>query len=325
MKSLVYLSLLSALAVACDVKQDLGDTASSSGSGSGSGTTSGGGESGETVGSGASSTSGESESDTTSGGESGVLDSGPWWGSSSGTGGELEACNVSDAMVRWDSSGMSPQALGYNSAFAAVGTCTHAVGPFIDEAVTLALTCELTGRRDGTPFENEVISIDLDFEFEGGGEELLPGFAETLTARFYVASPGFGQATDRYVVLEQPMLMDDSNAPVLFAGEGFTLEPNLLDVKDLFETSWYNGPTLTVVEGSCATGEAPECGADVAVRGDWGGDDVELHANQSGDFGAVLDLVPYDLYVDAAWEAPNSFECGEDFPTSQFRFAGFAT
>lgn len=325
LKSLVYLSLFASAAVACDVKQDLGDTASSSASGSGSGTTSGGAETGDSgvVTSGPSET--DSGSDTTSGGDTGVLDSGPWWDTSSGTGEALPPCNVSDARVRWNSSGMSPEALGYNTAFAAVGTCTHAVEPFVDEAVTLALVCTLTGGRDGVSFEDEVIEVDLDFEIEGGDETLLPGFADTLTARFYVGSPGFGQGTDRYVVLEQPMLMGGENAPVLFAGQGFTLEPNILDIEDLFDTAWYNGPTLTVADATCETGEAPECGMDVAVRADWGGDSVELHGNQSGDFGLVPDLVPYDLYVESAWEAPNAVECGEDFPNADFRFVGFAT
>lgn len=321
--SLFSLSLFMGLGLACDVKQDLGDTASSSGTGSGSGTTSGGGEtseSGPVTGSGG--TGNPSGTATSTSGESGVSETGSESesSSSSGSGGDLGECNVADVTIQWNSEGMSPEALGYNSAFAAVGTCTHALEPFVDPVATLALSCTLSGRRDGTPFEDEAIDIDIDLEIEGDNEQALPFFADTLTARFYVGSPGFGEATDRYFVLEQPMLMDGSNAPVLFAGQGFTLEPNLLDIEDLFTTSWYNGPTLTVADATCTSGTAPECGFDVAVRADFGGDSHDVHATESEGFGFALDLVPYLLHVESAWEAPNSIECGDDFPGSDFRF-----
>lgn len=323
--SLISLSLFTALGLACDVKQDLGDTASSSGSGSGSGTTSGGSEtSGPDSATSSGSTGNQSGSATSTGAESGTLETGSESGSSSASGGDLGECNVADVTIQWNSQGMSPGALGYDSAFAAVGTCTHALEPFVDPVATLALSCVLSGRRDGTPFEDEAIDIDIDLEIEGDDEQALPFFADTLTARFYVGTPGFGEATDRYFVLEQPMLMDGSNAPVLFAGQGFTLEPNLPDVKDLFDTSWYNGPTLTVADATCTSGTAPECGFDVAIRGEFGGDASDVHATESTAFGFALDLVPYLLHVERAWEAPNSIECGDDFPGSDFRFVGVA-
>mgnify|MGYP000497980073 CR=1 FL=1 len=330
-KNLVYLSLFVAASVGCDVKNDLGETAGATESGSGGGTD---GTSGDTgvVDTGPWSETGmatESDSDTTSGGDTGVLDTGPWWGTSSGTGGELDDCEPSDVMVRWDSASVGPQGVfDFGSTFVGVGTCTHAVEPFGDGmdplSVTVPLQCTLSGTRDGNDFVDELFDIDIDFVISGGGLDLLPSFADTLTARFFVGSPGLAQGSDRYVVLEQPLLKGLDNVPALFASEGFGLEPSAEQVQPWYEGDWYNGPGIEAVDATCATGDAPECGFDVAVRTNWAGEALDLHGTQSGSTVQALDIPAYDLYVRTAWQAPNALDCGDDFPGSEYALVGFA-
>ena len=84
-KHLVYFAFTSALALGCDVKQDLGETAGDTGGGSSSG--------------------GIGESSTGFGSEdTGVLDTGPWSGTSEGTTGGAEDTGVLDTGPWWETS-----------------------------------------------------------------------------------------------------------------------------------------------------------------------------------------------------------------------------
>ncbi|MCR9163219.1 MAG: hypothetical protein ACE37F_23315 [Nannocystaceae bacterium] len=333
--SLICLSFIACTSLACDVKQDLGETASSSGgaeSGNTSGAETGALDTGPSEATGEPTTGPGTGSDTTTGSESGVLDTGPWWGSSSGTTGEeLGACDASAPMVRWDSASLSPgDALGFGSTFVGVGSCTTLVEPIAKPEnplpVTIALSCTLSGARDGVDFVDEAIDIELDFLIDGEDPELalLPSLEETVRARFFVGSPGFEQGSDRFVVLEQPLLMGVGDAPVLYATRGIGLQPVAELVEPWHDGDWYDGPAIEAVDATCSTGEAPECGFDVALRTTWGGRPLDLHGGQAGSTELVLDIPSYDVYVDTAWEAPNSFECGEDFPGSDYAFVGFA-
>lgn len=326
LKNLATLSLITAVAAACDVKQDLGDTATTGASSGGS--------------------AGDTSSGTTGGADTGVLDTGPWddtgttKGTTSTTGtadtgvldtgpwddtgdetGEPASCDASGTMLRWDSSGISPETLGFVETFVGIGMCSPDVQPGAGSAVTIGLACRLSGTRDGTDFVDEEMSIELDFTIEGATADILPSFWDPVSARIVVATEGFEQGAARYVVLEQPMLPTDADAPALIAVDAPSLQPASFVFTDWYEGDWYVGPSFMVVDATCETGDAPSCGYDVAVEAGWlDRSPVAVHGGQAGSFGAPTEGGTYDLFVETAWEAPKSFKCGEDFPGSAYKF-----
>ena len=326
LKNLAYLSLITSVVGACDVKQDLGDTAttgesSSESTAGGTGGTTGSVDTG-VLDTGPWDDTGEPTEGGTSTGsvDTGVLDTGPWDDTGDETG-EPEACGTSEVSVRWDSSGLSPDALGFGGTFVGIGMCRPEVQPGAGSAVTVALACTLSGTRDGTGFVDEEIAIDLDFTIEGAGAEILPSFADPVSAKIVVATEGFEQAGARYVVLEQPMLPTDGDAPALIAVHAPALQPQPAVYSQWSEGDWYVGPSFTVVDAACETGDAPECGFDVAVEAGWlDRSPVAVHGGETESFGAPTVGGTYDLFVETAWEAPKSFKCGEDFPGSAFDF-----
>lgn len=330
LKNLTYLSLITAVAGACDVEQALGDTAttgeSSGGSGgSGSGGTSGGADSGK-VDTGPWDDTGATEGATSTGfADTGVLDTGPWDDTGDETGGPLDLCEASEPQVSWDSSGLAPAALGFDGSFVGVGTCGVLVEPtgFVDVAL-ITLTCVLSGSRDGTDFVDEAISIRLEFSSDTNAVALLPSFWETVRARFVVESAGLGQGTARYVVLEQPMLPGDGDAPVLIATDAARWEPNPQSYDSWHTGSWFGGPSIAPIDASCATGNAPKCGFDVALEAGWlDRSPPAVHGGQAAEFLAPTEEGTYEIYVDTAWQAPQSFKCGEDFPSAAYSFVAF--
>jgi len=329
LKNLAYLSLITAACGACDVKQDLGDTAttgeSSSGStAGGSGGTTGGADTG-VLDTGPWDDTGKTTEDGTStgsadAGDSGVLDTGPWDDTGDETG-EPETCGTSEVSVQWDSSTLSPQALGFGGTFVGIGMCSPDVQPGAGSAVTIALACTLSGTRDGTDFVDEEIAIDLDFTIEGAGADILPSFWDPISAQIVVATEGFEEAGARYVVLEQPMLPTDGDAPALIAVHAPALQPIPAVYSQWYDGDWYVGPSFTVADATCESGDAPSCGYDVAVEAGWlDRSPVLVHGGESESFGAPTEGGTYDLFVETAWEAPEAFKCGEDFPGAAFDF-----
>lgn len=331
LKNLATLSLITAVAGACDVKQDLGDTA----------------------------TTGASSSGTTGTAGTGALDTGPWddtgiatesgtssgfadmggldTGSSDDTGGETgdppDMCATA-AQLSWDSSDLAPDALGFGGTFVGVGTCGALLGEVLNvpkddgggTEASLALTCILSGTRDGTDFVDEAISIDLGFSTLNNVGALLPSFSPSVTARFVVESAGFDQGASRFVVLEQPMLLTDGDAAVLIATGGLSVEPNAATYANWYTGPWFGGPSVTAVDASCSTGDAPECGFDVGVQAGWMDRAPSVgHGGQAFEFLAPTDGGTYDFFIGTAWQAPQSFKCGEDFPSARFDFVGVGT
>ena len=334
LKNLAYLSLITAVAGACDVKQDLGETATT---GESSTESTAGGSSGTTGGvdtgvldTGPWDDTGKTTDPGTSTGfaDTGVLDTGPWDDTGDETG-EPDMCDGSAPMVAWDSSGLAPEALEFGGAFVGVGFCETSMGEVLnvpkDEGegtvATLALTCTLSGSRDATDFTDEDISIDIELSSAGDLGPLLPGFWSPVYARFVVESNGLDQGGSRYVVLTQPMEPGDGDGPVLIATEGAGVEPNASAYAGWHEGPWFGGPSIAPVDASCATGDAPSCGFDVALQAGWlDRSPPEVHGGQSGQFLAPTEAGTYDIYVGTAWQAPQSFKCGEDFPSSRYSF-----
>ena len=117
MKHLVFSTLITAFALACDVKQDLGDTAggtdsSSAGSESGGSTTGGSEDTGVLDTGPWSGTSAGTGSEDTGSEDTGVLDTGPWSGTGDSTG-SAEDCEAATAFISWDGSGLSPEDLNF--------------------------------------------------------------------------------------------------------------------------------------------------------------------------------------------------------------------
>ena len=54
-------------------------------------------------------------------------------------------------------------------------------------------------------------------------------------------------------------------------------QPGAGQVEPWHEGDWYDGPTVETVDATCSTGDAPECGFDVALRTTWGGRPLDLH------------------------------------------------
>jgi len=332
LKSLTILPLSSTLllAVGCDVKQELGETAgTSSGGDSESDSTESGGTTGGSAETGVLDTgpwSGTSDGTTGGGVETGVLDTGPWSGTETGeetgstSGGPQETCEPADPLVTWNADSIAPAELDYKSTFVGVGSCEVAVAMPDASAFSLILDCTLSGTRDGDDFVDEEISTTLDFEVSGG-DPYIPSFWPVVSARIVVGTPGFEQASSRYVVLEQQMLPNDGAAPVVIASQGLGLRPNEAQVSPWFDQPWFGGPSISTTDASCVTGDAPSCGFDVAIEAGWLDlVPIAVHGTEAGEFGAPTDGGSYDLYVDSAWEAPKSFECGEDFPGAIYRF-----
>lgn len=334
LKNLATLSLITSVAGACDVKQDLGDTATtgeSSGGSTGNGST------------------GNGSNGTTGGGDTGVLDTGPWddsgpWETTTGfadmgedtgteTGVGPDMCGTSSQMD-WDSSALAPEALGFGGTFVGVGACEAVLGEVLNvpkdsgggTEVTLALACTLSGTRDGADFVDEAISIDLGFSSFSDVGGLLPSFWPTVTARFVVESAGFDQGASRYVVLEQPMLPNDADAPVLIATSALDVEPNAATYTGWYDEPWFGQPSINVVDASCSTGDAPTCGFDVALQAGWLDRTPSVgHGGQAIEVPAPTEGGTFDLFIGTAWQAPQSFKCGEDFPSANFDFVGVGT
>jgi hypothetical protein len=335
LKNVALLSLIASIAAACDVTQDLGETATSgesqsdSAAESSSGTT-GGADTG-VLDTGPWDDSGNTTKDGTSTGavDTGVLDTGPWDDTGDETG-ELDMCAGSAPMLEWDPAGLGQDALGFESTFAGVGSCEAILGEVLNlpegrgdggTEVTLALSCVLSGTRDGTDFIDEEISIDVRFQSLADVGALLPSFAESVRARFVVESPGFGQGGSRYVVLEQPMLPNDGDAPVLIATDAARVAPIAPSYDSWYVGSWFGGPSIAPIDALCSTGKAPQCGFDVALQAGWlERDPGAVHGGQAGSMFGPTEEGTYDIYVGTAWQAPESFKCGEDFPSSRYSF-----
>ena len=327
MKHLAFFTLITTLAVACDAKQDLGETASgsdgSSGGGSGSaseGSTSGGSDETGVLDTGPwSGTSGGTSSEDT-----GVLDTGPWSGTTGDTTGTDELCEAASAFISWDGSGLSPEELGFGGTFVGVGSCEPTPLPPEGSIAAIELACTLSGTRDGDDFVDEAISITLSFETSGGAE--IPGLWPVVGARFFVGSPGLEQGSDRFFVLEQPMFPNDADGPIFFGSQGFSVAPNSAQYGAWYEGQWFDGPSITTTDASCVTGDAPRCGFDVAIEAGWLREaPIAVHGTQMGTFGAPTEGGAYDIFVETAWQAPNAFECGDDFPGSDYRFVAVGT
>lgn len=320
--NLVYLTLFTALGTACPVEQDLGETASSSSSGGDSGS-----DSGSTSGSGETGVldtgpwSGTSDG-TTGSGDTGVLDTGPW--SSTGdetegsTTGEPVTCEPGDTMVTWDWTTIGPAQLGYDSLFVGVGSCSVTGEDVSDSQLTLAMQCTLTGTRDDMPFLDQPIAVDLTFDFEGGAPAL-PSLWPTLSARFFVGPVGFNPTGERFVVLEQPMLPNDGDAPVIIATDSsLGLQPPA----EHFAGDWYDDPGFNAVPASCESGDVPECTQDVAIEAGWLDEvPVSIHGTESATFGAPTEGGSYEVFVSSAWEAVGP--CPDDFPVAEYAFVAF--
>lgn len=331
LKNLATLSLLTAVAGACDVKQDLGDTATTGESSSGSAGDGSGGTTGGDTGvldTGPGDDTGLTEGTSTGSSDTGVLDTGPWDDTGDETG-EPDMCDGSAPMVDWDPSGLAPEALGFGGAFVGVGFCETSMGEVLNvpkdsgegTVATLALTCTLSGSRDTIDFVDENISIDIELSSAGDLAPLLPGFSSPVNARFVVESNGLEQGRSRYVVLTQPMEPGDGDAPVLIATDASGVEPNGSAYLSWYEGDWFGGPSVAPVDASCATGNAPSCGFDVALQAGWlDRSPPEVHGGQSAQFLAPTEAGTYDIFVETAWQAPQAFECGEDFPSSTYSF-----
>ncbi len=334
LKNLALVSLITSIAGGCDVTQDLGETATTGESesdtapGSSSGTT-GGAETGA-VDTGPWGDTGRTTEEGTSTGfaDTGVLDTGPW-GETGDETGEPDLCDGSYPRVDWDSSGLAPNVLGFKNSFTGVGSCEAVLGEVFNlpkeegegTEVTLALACVLSGMRDGTDFVDEDISIEVRFESPADVGALLPAFAESVRARFVVESPGFALGASRYVVLEQPMLPNDGDAPVLIATDAVRVAPIAPSYDAWYEGAWFGGPSIAPIDASCSTGDAPGCGFDVALQAGWlDRSPPDVHGGQSAQFLAPTEAGTYDIDVKTAWQAPESFKCGEDFPSSQYSF-----
>ncbi len=327
MNNVAYLVLFSALGMGCDVKQDLGETASGTGTGgeSSSGTTGGSGDTGVLDTGPWSGTVSAGSSDS---GDSGVLDTGPWndtgeetdSSSSGDTGEPLDQCQASETYVRWDYNSLSPIDLGVNTTFVGVGDCSVTVDDPPGDAATVQLACTLSGSRDGTDFADESIDIDLELETNGP----LPNFWPSVAARFLVGGTGFKQAGDRFVVLSQPMFPNDADGPILIATHSTSIEPLGFQLEGWWDTPWYGGPSFTSVDAMCETGDAPECAFDVAIEGGWLDEaPVAVHGTESAAFGAPTEGGSYDLFVETAWEASENVVCPPDFPGAAYHFVAF--
>ena len=226
------------------------------------------------------------------------------------------AGEVATDFIVWDGSGLAPEDLQYGSSFVGVGSCQATTG-IEGGTLDVVLACTLNGTRDDQAFEDEAIEITLPLQLSG--VPALPDVGATVSARFVVSSPGLAQGSDRYFVLEQPMLPTDGNAPILFASRGFSLEPAVSVYAAWFEGDWFGGPAITSADASCTTGEAPQCTEDIAVSAGWlDAFPIDVHGSQMGTFGAPTEGGTYDLYVDAAWNAPDETQCPIDFGGSNF-------
>ncbi len=331
MNKVAYLTLITALAAACDVKQDLGETATETGaedSGTAGGTSGGSADTG-VLDTGPWDDTGATEGTTSNGSaDTGVLDTGPWddtgevtGSSSSGDTGEpLDQCAASETFVTWDYASLSPNELGVNEVFVGVGSCSVTVVDPAGDDATLQLGCTLSGARDGVDFEDESFDIDLQLQTNAP----LPALWPSVSARFLVGGTGFKLAGDRYVVLSQPMFPNDADGPIFIATHASSVDPLGFQLDPWWVTPWYGGPSFLSGEATCETGDAPECGFDVAIEGGWLDEaPIPVHGTQSGTFGAPTEGGSYDLFVESAWEAPESFLCGEDFPGASYQFVAF--
>ncbi len=334
LKNVALLSVIASLAAGCDVSQDLGETATTGESGSDSASesssgTTGGADTG-VVDTGPWDDSGNTSKGGTSTGfaETGVLDTGPWDDTGDETG-EPELCDASAPMVNWDPVGLTSEALGFGGSFVGVGSCEAVLGEVFnlpkDEGgggteVTLALDCVLSGTRDDTDFVDEVISIPIRFQSLADVGPLLPSFAESVRARFVVESLGFEQGGARFVVLEQPMLPNDGDAPVLIGTDAAEVAPSTASYESWHDGPWFGGPSIAPIDALCSTGRAPECGFDVALQAGWlERDPGAVHGGQAGSMFGPTEEGTYDLYVETAWQA-GGVRCGLDFPGAQYSF-----
>ncbi len=321
MKSLAYFSLLAALATGCDVKQDLGETASGSSTGGGSGTGSGDTgavDTGPWSGTGVSTGGSESDSEGTTSIGTGVLDTGPWWETSSGTGSPGD-CETSGDFVLWDANSVGEAALGYEMSILADGTCTASTSSG-GGTITVSLDCMADGERDGEAFVGENLVFDLSFELAGAAApDPIEGIVEL---RLFVDGLGFAPATERFVVLEQEIVAE-TNAPVLIASTGYEIAPRESDVDPVWPDGWYAGPSFVVTDPLCESGLAPDCGGDMAIEAGWVDETpIVLGATETDRFSGAYGGF-FDLYVETAWLQPDGFSCGDDAAHSGYAFVAW--
>lgn len=325
-KNLAYFCVLAAVATACDVKQDLGETAGETEGGSGSAGTSTTGAGTGVLDTGPGEESGNLTESTS--GDTGVVDTGPVseTGDStvSATGGETETggemCEQDDTLLRWSSQSFV-DGLGAESEFTGSGDCTVTEVPSdVPEGLGLQLQCTLSGTADGAPVVDQAYTLALDFTKSDAPTFSFPTFAPSVHLRVVVVPAGLELLGERHIVLEQPMLPDDGFAPVLIATDAHSVAPSPFLYADWHEGDWFAGPSFASAEGTCETGDAPDCSIDVALEGGWLDTfPVSLSGGQQGVFGAPTGEDGYAFHLEAAWQAVQG-ECPPDFPGTEYRF-----
>lgn len=320
LKNLVCLSAMTAAAIGCDVKQDLGESASGTESGSGTNGTTGVADTGVLE-------TGEAGSGTTKSGgatgseESGVLDTGPGSGSSSDTGdetgGPLDDCEPGDAAVRWDSTTITGETVGF-SEFAAVSGSCESTGQVFDGSIfTLSVQCDLGGTVDGSPTQLGLVDLDLVIEIEGPTGDILPAFGPGLGISLWVTDTGFGLGTERHVILVREVASDEV-VPVMLLADSQRLTPDGVD-------NFWGDVALESVEATCAAEATGRCGEGRGLAAGWMDALPQVaHAGQSIAFDAGPDVGTYNLFVERAWQAEDASSCPKDGPTAHYKFVAFS-
>ncbi len=329
-------STLIALCGACDISNDLGETASE-GSAGGSGGT----EDTGSVGAGSDSNSG-SETGPGPGGESGMADSGDGdtGGEESGddnTGGEdgstgtpPGSCEPSDSYVRYPNQAwdlldqIQEQFSDVDEDFAGFGTCDLTVGPAAmgknGPAVPLSLSCVVDGTIGVTPLVQEALDLTVSLETDIDPSVLFAAFGNTVNARIVVSTPFNAYS---WIVLEQPV-PEDSGYPLLILNAAYSLEPPTEQTDGFVDGSWFGGPSLAQAEASCGPTEL-RCGTwPVALEAGWiDRTPVVVHAEERASFSSPLAGIGYDVYPGRMWTG-DRIPC-RDYPQEFYTFAVVAT
>lgn len=334
------LALASALLLlgACEIKQDLGETASGSTGGdseSGSGTTPPD-DTGTPTGS--ESTSGTSVGETgmptstttTSPTEdTGISESeSDSWASTGMTTNEPPVdCIPSENVLQWTGNAQDLRvAIGANGAGVAVGECGLTIGEPSESkegtSVDLILSCTMSGEASAEPFTDAQVDFELSLLTTYELDTLFAAFGDTVTARI-VTTNNFNPDDGGWVVLEQPLL-DDNGYPLLMVAKGQAIVPPDSSFEAYFSEDWMRGPSITAESASCGLDTDIGCSAfPIALEAGWvDRSPVVVHAGESDSFSSAFEGLRYQLHPSVMWEV-EGFDCA-DFPDFHVNFVAVA-
>ncbi len=332
------LALASALLLcACDIKQDLGDTATDGSTGgdseSGSGTTppddtglptDSESTSGTSVGETGMPTASTSTTSPTE--DTGITESeSDSESSGTTTGGELEVCEQSEEFIRWAGGGVQElrDAIGSFGAGVAVGDCSLSIDePSADDEATveLNLSCTMNGEANGEEFVDRPTNFRVPLVTNYATETLFSEFDDTVRARFVVTN-NFNPDNGGWLVLDEPVPDGDAYS-LLVLGNGAGPQPAESDYLDHFGDDWLSGGLLLEQElPTCAPEVEIGCNAEPRALLAYGGDrePVIVHSLQTVSTASNQEGSSYQVHARDMWEV-EGIEC-LDFPGLQFEYA----